>query len=144
MIRHLLHTLAILVTLTGALSAAESATPEQIEFFEKRIRPVLVSQCYACHSAESPQIKGGLLLDTRAGVRRGGESGEVVVLGEPGESLLIKALKYADDAPAMPPRKQLSADVIADFEKWVKLGAPDPREGAAATIRHEIDIEKGR
>ncbi len=88
--------------------------------------PVLVTHCYACHATESPQIKGGLLLDTRAGVRRGGESGEIVVLGDPAASLLIKALKYADDAPAMPPRKQLPPEVIADFEKWVKLGAPDP------------------
>ncbi|MBL8830056.1 MAG: DUF1549 domain-containing protein, partial [Planctomycetaceae bacterium] len=140
----LLWGLAVWSVWAQAAAAVESPTPEQLDFFEKRIRPVLVTHCYACHATDSPQVKGSLLLDTRAGVRRGGESGEIVVLGDPDASLLIKALKYADDAPAMPPRKQLSPEVIADFEKWVKLGAPDPREGAAATIRHEIDIEKGR
>jgi len=133
--------------LIGAVAAAADSAPsaEGLALFEKKIRPVLVAQCYQCHSAQAAQVKGGLLLDTRAGVRRGGESGEIVTPGEPAKSLLIQALKYSIDAPAMPPRKQLSAEVIADFEQWIKLGVPDPRDGKSVIVKsHEIDIEKGR
>ncbi len=125
--------------------ATPTATPEGIVFFEKKIRPVLVANCYQCHSAQAAQVKGELLLDTRAGVQRGGETGAIIVPGDPDGSPLIHALRYADDAPAMPPRKQLPAEVIADFVQWVKLGAPDPREGKSEVVKSQgIDIEKGR
>ncbi len=132
-------------TLVAAVQAAEPAiAPDDLAFFEKRIRPVLVANCYGCHSAQAPQIKGGLVLDTREGVLRGGETGPVLVSKNPAESLLIQAIKYADDAPAMPPKKKLPDEVIDDFERWVKMGAPDPRDGKAAVAKQGIDIEKGR
>src|SRR5262245_48225333 len=79
------------------VAAAEAAdTPEGVAFFEKRIRPVLVEKCYKCHSADAEKIKGGLLLDTRKGIRQGGDSGPALVLGEPGKSLLMTAIRHTD------------------------------------------------
>ncbi len=130
-------------------SPALAARPDaaQFEFFEKNIRPVLATKCYKCHSTEADKVKGGLLLDTRDGVRRGGDSGHAVVPGDPGESLLLKALHYADKDLAMPPEKsggKLPDKVIADFEQWVKMGAPDPREGEAVVVKKEMDFAKAR
>jgi hypothetical protein len=128
-----------------ATTDEKPATAEQVAFFEKKIRPVLIDKCYSCHSEETKKgPKGGLLLDTREGLRKGGDSGPAVVPGNPKASLLIKALK-GDGAEAMPPKEKLSADVVADFEAWVKAGAADPRAGKAAAKKTEpIDVEAGK
>ena len=102
------------------------------EFFENRIRPVLVKHCYECHSAESKNIKGGLLLDSREATHRGGDSGAAVVPGNADESLLLSALRHDDFE--MPPSGRLPENVIADFEKWILSGARDPRESQATAI----------
>ena len=127
-------------------SAADgpSLSPRDIAFFEKKIRPVLVAHCYACHSSKAAQVKklrGGLWLDNRQGLRKGGETGAAIVPGKPDESLLLKALNY--DSLEMPPKEKLPAPVIADFREWIIRGAPDPRRGRAATIS-KIDIDAGR
>src|SRR5437763_8018692 len=86
---------------------ADNPTQEQLAFFEKKVRPVLVDNCYKCHSAEAQKagkLKGDLLLDTRAGVLKGGENGPAVVPGKPDESRLIKAVRYVDDDLKMPPK----------------------------------------
>lgn len=131
---------------TAAASHAWAADPEGIAFFEQKIRPVLVEQCYACHSAEArtaKKLKGGLLLDTAAGVLSGGDSGPAIVAGKPAESLLVKALKY--DGLEMPPNSKLADNIVADFVKWIELGAPDPREGeASGKPKREINLEEGR
>lgn len=106
-------------------------TAAELEFFEKRIRPVLVAQCYKCHSAASGEAKGGLVLDTREGIRRGGTSGHAVVPGSLRDSLLIEAIRY--ESFEMPPEAKLPDEVIADFERWVRGGAADPREPPAAS-----------
>lgn len=139
---------------TAALSPETSAkadaplTAAQTAFFEKNIRPVLAEKCYKCHSADSEKVKGGLLLDTRDGIREGGDSGHAVVPGNLKDSLLIAALKWEDKDTRMPPEKdggKLSDEVIANFEKWVQMGAPDPREGLAAKVaKKEWDIAKGK
>ena len=85
-----------------------------VEFFEKKVRPVLVGNCYTCHSADT-NSKGGLRVDDRNGLIQGGNSGPAVVPGEPDESLLIQAVRHADETPKMPPKKQLSAEQIADL-----------------------------
>src|SRR6266545_2801570 len=123
---------------------ADKPTSEQLAFFEKKIRPVLVESCYKCHSAESEKIKGGLTLDTRDGTRKGGETGAIIQPGAPERSKLIASLKHKNPDTAMPPKGKLADNVIADFEAWVKMGAPDPREGKAAAKKYEIDLEKGR
>lgn len=106
----------------------DSPTPEQLAFFEKKIRPVLVDQCYQCHSAESEKIRGGLVLDTKLGLRTGGDSGPAIVPGNPDASPLIRAIRYRDEGMKMPPKQKLAESVIADFEAWVRMGAPDPRD----------------
>ena len=119
------------------------ASDEQIDFFEKKIRPVLVDHCYECHAVDAKKIRGGLLLDSRDAMRKGGESGSGVVPNEPDESLVLDALRH--ESFEMPPSGKLSDEVIADFEKWIRNGAHDPRE-ATATIEAPatIDIEEGK
>ncbi|MDG2213380.1 MAG: hypothetical protein P8M70_06110, partial [Verrucomicrobiota bacterium] len=88
---------------------AAEPTAEGLAFFEKKIRPVLVEHCYKCHSASSEKVKGGLLLDTREGIRKGGESGHAVVPKNLDESLLIEAIRYRDEDLEMPPKDKLPA-----------------------------------
>jgi hypothetical protein len=134
-----------LLLTTSLVSAGEqSPTPAQLSFFEKNIRPVLVKECYSCHSANAKKRRGGLSLDTAAGLRKGGETGPAIVAGEPAKSLLIKAIKHQREKLKMPPKKKLPEDVIADIEKWIAIGAPDPRDGAVKVAKGAIDIEKGR
>lgn len=105
-----------------------AAEQSGVDFFEKEVRPVLVEDCYKCHSARSDKVKGGLLLDTRSGWMKGGDSGPAIVPGDPEKSLLIKAVRYTDENLQMPPKnKKLSAAKISALEQWVKMGAPDPR-----------------
>jgi hypothetical protein len=120
-------------------------TAEQIAFFEKKIRPVLVAKCYECHSAETKKgPKGGLRLDSRDSILAGGDNGPAVLPKNPRKSLLVKALR-GDGVEPMPPKEKLPADVIADFEKWVTMGAPDPRTGPATAKKPAaIDFEKGK
>src|SRR4051794_17539733 len=109
-------------------AAATGITPAQTQFFESRIRPLLADNCYKCHSQLSEKVKGGLLLDTREGTLKGGETGAAIVPGDPEKSLLIKAVRYTDPDLQMPPKnKKLSEAQIADLVAWVKMGAPDPR-----------------
>ncbi|MFK7820219.1 MAG: PSD1 and planctomycete cytochrome C domain-containing protein, partial [Planctomycetaceae bacterium] len=116
---------------------------EKPDFFEKKIRPVLVEHCYQCHSADSKSLKGGLRLDTAELTRAGGQSGPGVVPRKPGESLLLSALEY--DSFEMPPSGKLSKDVIDDFRKWINNGAHDPRVRSAEKMEAAgVDFEAGR
>ena len=120
-------------------------SPKDIAFFEKEIRPLLAEHCYQCHSSDAEKVKGGLLLDTAAGWMAGGETGEVLVPGEPDESSLIHAVRYSNRDLQMPPKYKLDDDAIAALEKWVAMGAPDPREGDhAVPALEEIDVDMGR
>src|SRR5437899_2329443 len=114
---------------------------EQIEFFEKKIRPVLVNHCYKCHSASAKKVRSGLLLDSRDGIRNGGERGPAVVPSDPAASLLLKALRYEE--LQMPPGGKLPAPVIEDFATWIKQGAVDPRDGAASQQKR-IDFQAAK
>ena len=109
--------------------AARKPTAAQLEFFEKEVRPVLVGRCYECHAAESKKVRGGLRLDTREGVLKGGESGAVAIAGDPDESLLIQAVRYDDPGLRMPPDHRLPPREVEALEEWVRMGMPDPREG---------------
>jgi len=124
-------------TMKAASGFVATPTAEQTAFFEKKIRPVLADQCYSCHSAEAEKLKGGLALDTRDGLRVGGDSGASIVPGSPEKSLLITALRHTNDDLKMPPKQKLSTAVVSDFEEWVKIGAPDPREGEAKLTKKE-------
>jgi mono/diheme cytochrome c family protein len=121
--------LALLTSFAASTYAADSAG---IAFFEQKIRPVLVEHCYSCHSAEAKKLKGNLYLDSKAGWEKGGDSGEAVIVpGKPEESLLIRTVQHLEEDMEMPPKKPKLPDaVIADLVTWVKMGAPDPRDGA--------------
>ncbi|HEY0548594.1 MAG TPA: c-type cytochrome domain-containing protein, partial [Verrucomicrobiae bacterium] len=137
----------------GAIPAAVSAqfvtalTPEHTEFFERKVRPVLVEHCYECHSAGAKKLKGGLMLDSRAGVIKGGDTGSAITPGDPEASLLIQAIRHTDPDLAMPPKKKLPLPAIADLEAWVRMGAPDPRTEdtvASTQAKSAIDWNKAR
>ena len=124
---------------------AESNCQKQkrgLAFFEAKIRPVLVNKCYSCHSAKAGKAKGGLLLDTREGIRKGGESGPAVVPKDAASSLLIEAIKH--ESNEMPPEEKLSDTIITDFVRWVEFGAPDPRNDKTVDIKEKIDFDEGR
>jgi hypothetical protein len=119
--------------------------PAGLEFFESKIRPILVDNCYPCHSQQSAKVKGGLLLDTRDGVLKGGDTGPAIKPGDPEQSLLIKAVRYTDDDLRMPPKnKKLAAAQVSNLEAWVKMGAPDPRASASGLATAETIREKAR
>jgi hypothetical protein len=141
--------LAWFFVLFAACPIASRAQDAGEEMFEKSVRPVLVERCYACHSARAKSIKGGLRLDSAAAIRKGGDSGEIVVPGKPDESPLIESLAHQDGATAMPPDGKLSDKSLADFRRWVEIGAPLPpdRDAAASQSAENaktIDFERGR
>src|SRR5262245_6705939 len=115
------------------LLAQAADDPKGIDFFEKNIRPVLVAKCYQCHSASAKELQGELRLDTREGIRKGGESGLVIVPGKPDESPLMKAIRH-DEGLEMPPKEKLPDSAIANFAKWIEMGAPDPRKPNVTTV----------
>ncbi len=120
---------ALFIIHGSAFAAATADLPkEQLDFFEKKVRPILVENCYKCHSTEKGKAKGDLTLDTRDAVLKGGKNGAAVVPGDPAKSLLVTAINYEDADLQMPPKgEKLTAAQIADLTEWVKMGAPDPR-----------------
>ncbi|HEX4149481.1 MAG TPA: DUF1549 domain-containing protein [Pirellulales bacterium] len=125
------------LTLTAAALAADKPDPRSAakqsrptkaggDFFEQKIRPVLVEKCYQCHSSTKGKPKGGLALDTHEGLRKGGETGAILVAGDPESSLLVEALRY--EGLEMPPKEKLPDELVANFAEWIRMGAPDPRK----------------
>ena len=117
----------LLHTLLNSFQIAIAADPG-LDLFEEKIRPVLVRHCYECHSAAATPPRGGLRLDSRDAVLAGGESGPALAAGKPAQSLLLEALRH--ESLEMPPKQKLPDHVIADFERWIELGASDPRDRA--------------
>ena len=116
---------------------AQTPTAEQLTFFESKVRPVLSARCYSCHSQSTKKLKGGLKLDNRESILKGGDSGPALVPGKPATSLLVKAIRY--DGLEMPPSGKLPADEIAVLTKWVEMGAPWPKH----TIKPAVQTEAG-
>jgi cytochrome c553 len=139
---------ALLVAVAASTAGAQQAVSN--EFFEARIRPVLAAKCYACHNSKLKEPKGYLVLDSKAGIMKGGTLGPAIVPGKPEDSKLIHALKYSDPHLQMPPSGRLGDQIISDFEQWVAAGAPDPRvdtpaaSGPARRVVDEAELEKGR
>ncbi len=107
--------------------AIEAVDARGLEFFETRIRPILIDHCLDCHGEDPSALKGGLDLSSAHGIARGGESGAIVVPGDPGSSALYRAVTYVDQEFAMPPRGRLSDGEIDALRRWIEMGAPDPR-----------------
>jgi len=136
---------------TPARPAAKTSEPAaaEVEFFEKKIRPVLAEHCYSCHSNSAKKLKGELRLDSREGMLAGGVSGPVLVPGNVEGSLLVTAVRYEDLEFAMPPKEKLLDEAVRDLERWVAMGAPWPSAKGAASegqgsLGREIDLEAGR
>jgi hypothetical protein len=142
----LMQRLAIILVLLSAPTVFAAEPDRQgLDFFEAKIRPMLVTHCYECHSAAAVtknKLKGGLYLDSREGSRLGGESGPAVVPGDVEASLLIAALRH--DSLEMPPKGKLPDELISHFVKWIEIGAPDPRDSSTVASSNELDIELGR
>ncbi len=124
---------------------ANPISSEDLQFFENKIRPLLADHCYKCHAASARKVKGGLLLDRKAGWVKGGDSGKVIVPGKPEESLLILMVERDPDHEAMPPKTALGKGQVEDLREWVRRGAPDPRGekvGEAARGDDDFDLEE--
>ncbi len=131
--------------LTVSLGAASlHAAPDDMEFFEKKVRPLLAERCLECHSPEK-KVKGGLRLDTREGWAKGGDAGPAIVPGDLDKSLLIEAVRYKNKDLQMPEKRKLPDAEIAILEQWVKMGAPDPRTGGTVAKKQTgLSIEEGK
>src|SRR6516162_2407102 len=123
----------LLSILLVPLRAPLHAQGADAAFFETKIRPVLATKCYACHSSSLKAPMGGLLLDTKAGLRKGGAAGPASVPGKPDESRVLRAGSYTDPHLQMPPGGKLPASTLADFRQWIAAGAVDPRADVAST-----------
>ncbi len=140
---------AILALCLAEAVRADEKTPEPtaegIKFFEAKIRPVLIDQCYRCHSSEGQGVRGGLSVESRDALAAGGESGPAIVPGDLEQSMLWNAINYRDFN--MPPKTKLPTETIADFRQWIEMGAPDPRVTTDTVVKSRVteeDIEKGR
>jgi uncharacterized protein DUF1553/uncharacterized protein DUF1549/cytochrome c len=132
-----------------SVSAPSFAQTTDVEFFEAKIRPVLVQRCYSCHNSKMAAPKGDLILDTKEGLLKGGSSGPVLVPGNPAESRLLKVLSYTDPLVQMPPTGKLADAVLQDFTQWIAKGAVDPRAStpalASASPQYKgMSLEDGR
>ena len=138
---------AITTETTSANPAPQHSVPsDQLEFFEKHIRPALLKYCYDCHSVIEETSRGGLVLDSREGWQQGGDGGPAIKPGDLQGSLFWKAINYHGKLE-MPPDDKMPADVIAHFKTWIEMGAPDPRmrqKAAFKTVITAADIEEGR
>src|SRR5882757_5986345 len=116
---------------------------EGVDFFEKKVRPILTERCLDCHS-EAKKVKGGLHLDSREGWSKGGDTGPAIEPCKPEESLLLTAVNWKDKDLQMPPKKKLSEAEIATLAEWVKLGAPDPRMAITGAKKQTgMSLEEG-
>lgn len=139
--------LALALTTVGAAAAPpttveSAATAADIEFFEAKIRPMLIDHCYACHSGQAKKLQAGLRLDSRQGMLQGGDSGQAIVPGQSAQSLLIDSVKY--ESFEMPPDQKLPAEDIANLERWIQMGAPWPDEAtpSAAVATSEFNLQR--
>ena len=144
--KHVFSFTAGVVFLVGsAAGAEESLSTDELTFFETKIRPVLVRECYGCHSSKAGNVRGGLRLDTKERMLLGGATGPAVVPGNLGESWLYNAMTHQDFV--MPPKRKLPQEVLDNFKVWIEMGAPDPRISVQKDVQAAItvqDIEKAK
>ncbi len=124
--------------------ASKAIDPDDLAFFESRIRPLLVENCYKCHSIDAEKIKGGFLLDSKSGLRMGGDSGPAIIPGDVAQSRLINMVQRRPDFEGMPPKTKLPQSHIDDLVAWVDRGAPDPRldEPHRGALKSDFDLEE--
>lgn len=126
---------AIILPLAWLACRCLATASGDLDFFERKIRPVLVEHCYECHAAGSKSLKGGLRVDSRDALLAGGDTRPAIISGKAAESLLIEAVRYGNQALQMPPKGRLPEAVVADLEAWINRGAPFPASEPAAVER---------
>ena len=134
----------LLLVLSQSEAAAPFFSPEEIAFFEKKVRPILAARCYECHASQAKRIEANLHLDRREGVLEGGDSGAAATPGEPDKSRLISAVRYNNEDLQMPPDGKLPEEEIAILMDWVKRGLPFTKTDVVASTKAKIDLEQGR
>ena len=134
----------VVFTICIACALANADEAGQLDFFESKIRPVLVEHCYRCHSTEAGKSKGGLLLDSRNGWQAGGDSGPAIIPFKPEESLVLLAVNHSGESSEMPPAGRLPRAIVQDIETWIKGGAVDPRDGETPVTADLVDISTGK
>jgi hypothetical protein len=136
----------ILLARGAAVFAEGKLSPQDVEFFEKQVRPVLVEHCMKCHSVAEKKTKGGLAMDSRELLLKGGDTGPAVVIGDPDKSLLVRAIRHETKEIAMPPKDpKLSDAQIGALAEWIRRGAPDPRVGVGASaLSSAMDMAAAR
>ena len=122
----------------AAADPSDAMSPAQVAFFENEIRPLLVVSCYGCHSSQAQKLRGEFRLDSRAALLTGGPSGPALVPGNPDDSLLMHAVRYADEDLQMPPKQPLAPEQVALLEQWIRDGAPWPKSAATGTPEVEV------
>lgn len=135
---------ATIIGLPVSLVSASQPSAADLDFFEKKVRPILVQRCYECHSTESGKTRGSLAMDSKAALLQGGDNGPGLVAGDPEKSLIIEAIRYTNRDMQMPPKSALPGEEVKILEEWVKRGAPDPRTQVVAHGPQKIDLNKGR
>jgi|GEM_PF-4263876 len=138
----LLHCQTGAVSFAADVAEGTSFPPEQVEFFEKHVRPVLIARCFECHSSDARKVEASLLVESRTALLAGGDSGPAIIPGDPNQSLLIEAIRY--EFVEMPPKQKLSDEEIAALVKWVEMGAPWPADGlkpAEVATEHEQELD---
>src|SRR5687768_6887332 len=139
----MIRTVAFILGLAAtACLGAPPPLAADLDFFEKKVRPVLVQRCYSCHSAKEGKSKGGLVLDSSEGWVKGGDSGPALVPGDPARSRLVQAIRYDIPDLQMPPKGKLPQNEIDDLVRWVERGAPDPR-GAVVPAAEVKPLDPG-
>lgn len=116
------------ISAASVFVSAEDKAPNKadLDFFDKKVKPILTERCYECHSAKAKKVKGKLKVDTKEDFEKGGEDGKIVVPGDLEKSPMIKAVRWVDEDLQMPPKKKLTDAEIKTLEEWVKRGAPYP------------------
>ena len=135
----------LLLVIATTPARSDELTPDELKFFETKIRPVLIRECYGCHSNKAGNVRGGLRLDTKELMHIGGSTGPAIVPGDVEESWLYNAITHQDFV--MPPKRKLPQNVIDDFRQWIEMGAPDPRETNITEIKSSItkdDIQEAK
>lgn len=128
----------------AAVKTDKEPTKSELEFFERKVRPILTEHCYSCHSRSAEKLKAGLLLDSREGLQKGGENGAVVIPGNPDSSRLIIAVRHSDTDLKMPPKLPLGTDQIADLEAWVRSGAAFPKSQGSVALAGPKTLDETR
>ena len=133
-----------LAVILGMVCLRTRATAADLEFFEKNVRPVLVERCFKCHSSQAEKLKGGLFLDSREGLLKGGDEGPAVVPGVPEKSRLVEAISYGNVDFQMPPKGKLPEEQIKALTAWVKMGAPWPltEKSESKALVSSFDLRK--